>query len=168
MVMVAAVATNVVGSGARADENTGNAKGFAVYQVDAEVGVHPDRPSASDQKMLSDEGHAYWVRSTPVLKGGLVEVGMDDSGRRLWLRVNEDAAKRFGEFTGANIGRQVAMVVDGRIVGGPAQVMAAIRGAQWVQAESPPLVAYVRCLTFERVQDSPKPSHKASGCRLVR
>jgi hypothetical protein len=40
-------------------------KGVAVYQVDAEAGLHPESPRRDDQKVVSIEGHAYWLRPSP-------------------------------------------------------------------------------------------------------
>jgi hypothetical protein len=140
----------------------------AVFEVDAEAGLHPSRPRAGDQKAPTDEGHAYWVRAKPSLVADIVDVGLAEGGRTLWLKVSVHTAQEFGEFTATHIGGQFALTLDGRIVGEPATIQGPITGTGWNFAESSPLEAYVRCLAFERVKDrsAGKRTPAASKCEL--
>jgi hypothetical protein len=68
-------------------------RSIALYQVDAEAGLHPDRPQAGDIKLSSLWGHAYWVRPTPVLAGGVTAVRLEEECQRgrVWLRLSPSA-----------------------------------------------------------------------------
>ncbi len=130
-------------------------KGFSIHQVDAEAGLHPEAPSSTDQKVLTDDGHAYWLRSEPVLAGGILEVGLavDRYGQKVWLRVNDKDAERFHAFTSAHVGDQFAFVLNGRMIGEPIQIMMPISGERWELPPTFPLIAYTRCVGFEMVKE---------------
>ena len=140
----------------------------AVFEVDAEAGLHPRRPTMGDKKVPTDDGHAYWVRAKPSLPVDIVDVGLTEDGRMIWLRVTDETAARFHEFTSTHVGRQFVLVVDGRIIGEPATIMTPGSGTQWMLSESNPLVAFVRCVAFERVKQGSAGGRSSaiSNCQL--
>jgi preprotein translocase subunit SecD len=142
--------------------------GFTVHQVDAEAGLHPESPSADDEWVLTDDGHAYWLHSEPILVGGIVDVGLtkESGGRVVWLRVTDKDAERFHRFTSTHIGDQFAFVLNGRMIGEPVKITMPIAGGLWQLAASNQVVAYIRCLGFERVRDDAAhaPSPPTSNC----
>jgi preprotein translocase subunit SecD len=148
----------------------GSESGFAVREVIAEAGLHPDLPLVGARKVESDEGHAYWVKPHPIVSGGIVEVGMvkGEAGWKVWLRVNDADAKQMREFTSANVGSQIALMLDGRIIGEPPRIMTPISGTHWETAETNSLVAYARCLNFDKASDGGvnNPNAAASRCRF--
>lgn len=145
-------------------------KGFSVHQVDAEAGLHPERPSADDQKVPTDDGHAYWLRSEPTLVGGIVDVGLVEAsgGRQVWLRVSDIDAKLFHDFTSAHVGDWFAFVLNGRMIGEPIKIMMSVAGDRWELPETNQMAAYARCVSFENVKErsTRDVSPPASSCRL--
>jgi preprotein translocase subunit SecD len=94
------------------------AKGFSIHEVSAEAGLHPRRPNRGDEKVLTNDGHAYWLRPSPVLRGGIVGVDMGQDNRTVvLLRLAPDAAKGFSHFAANHAGRSIAFVLDGRMIG---------------------------------------------------
>ncbi len=92
--------------------------------------------SASDERGISRQGRAHLVKTEPEMTGGYISdayVGYDQTGFPLvHLMLDSEGARRFEEVTGANVNRQLAIVLDGvvrsapvireRISGGRAQI----------------------------------------------
>ncbi|MBV8866019.1 MAG: protein translocase subunit SecD [Acidobacteriaceae bacterium] len=69
-------------------------------------------------------GGVYLVSRTPVVRGPDIrdarpEQGQTSRGWETAFVLSQDAAKRFSAFTGANIGKPLAIVLDGKVLSAP-------------------------------------------------
>jgi preprotein translocase subunit SecD len=68
-----------------------------------------------------DERLQKLLRIVPIVSGGEVaeaETGLQDFYQRpvVWFQFDAPAARRFGDFTSRNVGRSIAIVLDGRVI----------------------------------------------------
>jgi preprotein translocase subunit SecD len=65
----------------------------------------------------------HLVREIPILDGGMLtdaHVGFDQNNRPLInFTLNAEGAEIFGDFTGANVGKRLAVVLDGKVYSAP-------------------------------------------------
>lgn len=65
----------------------------------------------------------YLVREIPILDGGMLtdaHVGFDENNRPLIsFTLNAEGAEIFGDFTGASVGKRLAVVLDGKVYSAP-------------------------------------------------
>jgi len=65
----------------------------------------------------------YLVREIPILDGGMLtdaSMGFDKNNRPLInFKLNAEGAEIFGEFTGNNVGKRLAVVLDGKVYSAP-------------------------------------------------
>jgi preprotein translocase subunit SecD len=65
----------------------------------------------------------YLVREIPILDGGMLtdaHVGFDQNNRPLInFTLNAEGAEIFGDFTGASVGKRLAVVLDGKVYSAP-------------------------------------------------
>lgn len=117
MVAITAIASFPIAANAGSIQDR---KGFAVYEAVAEAGVHPRRPHPGDQKVMTRDGHAYWLRPEPVFVGGITGVEPRESGcdrTTFHLPLTAAAQAAFLAFTSRSDTPSFAVVADGRIVG---------------------------------------------------
>lgn len=132
-------------------------KGFSPHQVDAEAGLHPNRPSPDDQRVVTDQEHVYWVRTEPILKGGLVDVHVVQAEGvfKIILRMSDEDAKLFHAFTTSNTGPKIAFVLNGRMIGEPIRVMGPISGTELQLPQSTNrMYITLLCDEFERAKEA--------------
>ena len=65
----------------------------------------------------------YLVREIPILDGGMLtdaSMGFDQNNRPLInFKLNAEGAEIFGDFTGKNVGKRLAVVLDGKVYSAP-------------------------------------------------
>lgn len=65
----------------------------------------------------------YLVREIPILDGGMLtnaNVGFDQNNRPVInFKLNAEGAEIFGDFTGKNVGKRLAIVLDGKVYSAP-------------------------------------------------
>lgn len=65
----------------------------------------------------------YLVREIPILDGGMLtdaQMGFDQNNRPLInFKLNAEGAEIFGDFTGRNVGKRLAVVLDGHVYSAP-------------------------------------------------
>ncbi|MFZ5721929.1 MAG: hypothetical protein ACOY5Y_20950 [Pseudomonadota bacterium] len=93
--------------------------GFALYAVSAEAGVHPLQPNPGDEKVLTNDGHAYWLRREPILRGGIAGANArEDAGMTfVVLQLTRESASIFSNYASNYSGNSVGVVLDGRMIG---------------------------------------------------
>lgn len=126
LVAIAAIASFPIAASAGSIQDR---KGFAVYESVAEAGLHPTRPKPGDQKIMTYDGHAYWLRPTPVFVGGITGVEPRESGcdrTTFHLPLTPAARAAFLAFTSNPQAPSFAIVANGRIVGPVVRAMGAI------------------------------------------
>jgi len=72
---------------------------------------------------VKDENHKYLIHEIPILDGGMLTnaaVGFDKNNRPLiTFALNAEGADIFGDFTGKNVGKRLAVVLDGKVYSAP-------------------------------------------------
>jgi len=72
---------------------------------------------------VKDANHKYLIHEIPILDGGMLTnaaVGFDKSNRPLiTFTLNSEGADIFGDFTGKNVGKRLAIVLDGKVYSAP-------------------------------------------------
>ncbi len=72
---------------------------------------------------IKDENIKYLVREIPILDGAMLTdatMGFDQNNRPLInFTLNAEGAEIFGDFTGANVGKRLAVVLDGKVYSAP-------------------------------------------------
>lgn len=67
--------------------------------------------------------HHYLVHEMPILDGGMLtdaQVGFDQNNRPVInFSLNAEGAEIFGDFTGKNVGKRLAIVLDGKVYSAP-------------------------------------------------
>ncbi|QFR49780.1 protein translocase subunit SecD [Sulfurimonas lithotrophica] len=70
-----------------------------------------------------NEAHKYLVKEIPILDGGMLtdaHVGFDQNNRPVInFTLNAEGAAIFGDFTGKNVGKRLAIVLDGKVYSAP-------------------------------------------------
>jgi len=91
-----------------------------VYNMsDADAASYGDviLPDAKNPKIK------YLVHEIPILDGGMLtnaNVGFDQNNRPVInFKLNSEGAEIFGDFTGANVGKRLAIVLDGKVFSAP-------------------------------------------------
>ena len=93
----------------------------------ARVSVMSDADAAEyGDVILSDvknPQHKYLIHEIPILEGGMLtnaSVGFDKNNRPLInFTLNAEGADIFGDFTGKNVGKRLAIVLDGKVYSAP-------------------------------------------------
>ena len=87
--------------------------------------THADAASYGDV-ILSDANNPqflYLVKEIPILDGGMLtdaQVGFDQNNRPVInFSLNAEGAELFGDFTGRNVGKRLAIVLDGKVYSAP-------------------------------------------------
>ncbi|SFV74765.1 Protein-export membrane protein SecD (TC 3.A.5.1.1) [hydrothermal vent metagenome] len=94
---------------------------------DARVYSMSDADAASyGDVILSDvknPSHKYLVKEIPILDGSMLtdaHVGFDRNNRPVIdFKLNAEGAEIFGDFTGKNVGKRLAVVLDGKVYSAP-------------------------------------------------
>ena len=94
---------------------------------DARVNVMSDADAAEYGDVIlsdvKDENHKYLIHEIPILDGGMLTnaaVGFDKNNRPLiTFSLNAEGADIFGDFTGKNVGKRLAVVLDGKVYSAP-------------------------------------------------
>ena len=72
---------------------------------------------------VKDANHKYLIHEIPILDGGMLTnaaVGFDKNNRPLiTFTLNAEGADIFGDFTGKNVGKRLAIVLDGKVYSAP-------------------------------------------------
>ena len=72
---------------------------------------------------VKDPNHKYLIHEIPILDGGMLTnaaVGFDKNNRPLiTFALNAEGADIFGDFTGKNVGKRLAVVLDGKVYSAP-------------------------------------------------
>jgi len=72
---------------------------------------------------VKDENRKYLIHEIPILDGGMLTnaaVGFDKNNRPLiTFTLNAEGADIFGDFTGKNVGKRLAVVLDGKVYSAP-------------------------------------------------
>lgn len=82
-------------------------------------------PNTAGAEQNSRGGGIYLVARNPVIRGQDVRDARPQQGSMgasVWetnFVLSQDAAKRFGAYTGANIGHRLAIVLDGKVISAP-------------------------------------------------
>jgi preprotein translocase subunit SecD len=101
---------------------------MAVDEVrNARVHMMSDADAASyGDLILGDavhDGIKYLVHEIPILDGGMLtdaQVGFDQNNRPVInFALNAEGAELFGDFTGKNVGKRLAIVLDGKVYSAP-------------------------------------------------
>lgn len=104
--------------------------GLSMHEVVAEAGPHPDRLEGEIQKLLTIDGRAFWIKTTPVFSSGVhyVEIlnwGPDRVQFQLYL--TKDAQKLLRKYSRKYSSNrptnEVVLVLDGLIVSGPVRIV---------------------------------------------
>jgi len=125
--------------------------GVAVYEVDAEAGLHPEAPKPDDIKMTSLEGHAYWLRPTPVFAGGVTGARMEERcGRaQIWLRLNQPSRDALRNYTAGGAAPILTIVLNGQVIDPVVRVMSTLEGSEIPVPEMDLLEARLMMQSFE-------------------
>ena len=94
---------------------------------DARVSVMSDSDAAAYGDIILPDAknpkHRYLVHEIPILDGGMLtnaSVGFDKNNRPVInFTLNAEGAELFGDFTGANVGKRLAIVLDGKVFSAP-------------------------------------------------
>ena len=115
----------------RARELISRAAKLELMAVDEERNARVYTMSAADAAsygdiILSDAKDPeikYLVREIPILDGGMLTdaaMGFDQNNRPLInFKLNAEGAEIFGDFTGASVGKRLAVVLDGKVYSAP-------------------------------------------------
>ena len=115
----------------RARELISRAAKLELMAVDEDRNARVYNMSASDAAeygdiVLSDAKNPeikYLVREIPILDGGMLtdaSMGFDQNNRPLInFKLNAEGAEIFGDFTGRNVGKRLAVVLDGKVYSAP-------------------------------------------------
>ena len=72
---------------------------------------------------VKDPNIKYLVREIPIIDGGMLtnaNVGFDQNNRPVInFKLNAEGAEIFGDFTGKNVGKRLAIVLDGKVYSAP-------------------------------------------------
>jgi preprotein translocase subunit SecD len=133
--------------------------GVALYEVDAEAGLHPDAPKPDDIKVTSLEGHAYWLRPTPVFSGGVEGVRIEEKCDRaqVWLRLDRSSRAALRNYTADHAGPTLAIVLDDQVIDPVARIMSTIDAAEIPVPEMDRAGARFLLQVFERDETAPSP-----------
>ena len=93
----------------------------------ARVGVMSDSDAAEYADVIledvKDSRRKYLIHEIPILEGGMLtnaSVGFDKNNRPLInFTLNAEGADIFGDFTGKNVGKRLAVVLDGKVYSAP-------------------------------------------------
>ena len=93
----------------------------------ARVSVMSDSDAAEYADVIledvKDPRHKYLIHEIPILEGGMLtnaSVGFDENNRPLInFTLNAEGADIFGDFTGKNVGKRLAVVLDGKVYSAP-------------------------------------------------
>ncbi len=94
---------------------------------DARVSVMSESDAAAYGDIILPDAknpeHKYLVHEIPILDGGMLtnaSVGFDKNNRPVInFTLNAEGAEIFGDFTGANVGKRLAIVLDGKVFSAP-------------------------------------------------
>ena len=114
-------------------EEISQERGFSIHEADAEAGLHPEQPAPTDEKVMTTDGHAYWLRRDAILAGQLTDVSSAYlllGQTHIQLTLTPEGARLFSAWTKGNVGHQLAYVLNGRIIAEPVRVMEAITSAR--------------------------------------
>ena len=94
-----------------------NARVYNMSDTDAASYGDIILPDAKDPQIK------YLVREIPILDGAMLtdaDMGFDQNNRPLInFRLNAEGAEIFGDFTGQNVGKRLAVVLDGKVYSAP-------------------------------------------------
>lgn len=110
-----------------------NEKGFSIHEVDAEAGLQPAQPRPGDQKVLTWDGHAYWLRPVPIVLNDFEGVRLlygQDGKLQVWLRLTPEGQRAFASFTSTHVGQKLAFVLDGKMIGPDVVIMGPVPGPE--------------------------------------
>jgi hypothetical protein len=98
--------------------------GFSMQLVDDAVPKSDQAPSPNDTRAEDPQsGRALWLRPDPFITGDMIATaapGYDVQGKpAVTFRLTAEGARRFAAVTSANVGRRIAMLVDGKVVSAP-------------------------------------------------
>jgi hypothetical protein len=107
--------------------NISQEHGFSVHESVAEAGLHPDQPAPDTEKVLTNEGHAYWLRSAPLMRGGISDVAVVHDGGQVYLvlKFTPRGGETFSHLAKAHQEQFIAFVLDGKMLGEPMEVLTA-------------------------------------------
>lgn len=115
----------------RARELISRAAKLELMAVDEERAARVNSMSESDaasygDTILEDAAHPqikHLVREIPILDGSMLtdaHVGFDQNNRPVInFKLNAEGAEIFGDFTGKNVGKRLAIVLDGKVYSAP-------------------------------------------------
>lgn len=92
--------------------------------VRVELRASESEPGEGLTQMTSADGMVIYVAATPIITNAHIEqasVGEDGvSGRPVVnIRLNDEGADLFGAYTAGNVGKRVAILIDGTLVSAP-------------------------------------------------
>ncbi len=115
----------------RARELISRAAKLELMAVDEDRNARVYNMSSSDAAAYGDEilsdvknpSIKYLVREIPILDGGMLtdaSMGFDQNNRPLInFKLNAEGAEIFGDFTGRNVGKRLAVVLDNKVYSAP-------------------------------------------------
>ena len=122
------------GAAATAEVVPPELRGFSIHQSDAEAGLVPARPRADDLWVKTIDGHAYWLFAAPLLKNevdGVKVVRFWDGRWGVQIHLTQKGALQAAAFTERLVGKKIAFVIDGQMIGPEVTIEMQIPGQVW-------------------------------------
>jgi hypothetical protein len=110
----------LVGSASAQTPSTNAFSGFSIHRSDAEAGLTPVQPRTDDTKVLTDDGHAYWLRNEPLLADGINGVRIEPGrggGYLVWVHLTLSGRTAMQTASRLNDLQAFAYVLNGHMVG---------------------------------------------------